>query len=244
MTGFDSARTGGLPTVVLVHGAFADSTSWAEVTRELTSRGFPVIAVANPLRDLESDAAYVTSVLATIDGPKILVGHSYAGSVITRAAADDAGTQALVYVAAFIPEVGESSGELNAKFEGSLLTPDNLIARPTADGRTDLYIRADRFGEVYAGGVSPEGVEVAAGAQRPITAEALGGALTAAPVRKLPSWQVVASKDHAVPTELQLFLAARAGATVITADSGHDVPAARPDAVVQAITEAAGVLVV
>ncbi|MEV8214909.1 alpha/beta hydrolase [Leifsonia sp. NPDC077715] len=243
MTATDPAASGGLPTVVLVHGAFADSSSWTAVNRELAAQGFPVVCVANPLRDLEGDAAYVASILGTIDGPKILVGHSYAGSVITRAAADHEGVQALVYVAAFIPVVGESSGGLNTMFDGSLLVPDNLIARPTADGKTDLYVRADRFEQVYAGGLSPEGVAAAAGSQRPITAEALGGVLTAAPTRPIPVWQIVATEDHAVPTELQRFLAERAGATVITADSGHDVPAARPAAVLAAIAEAALVVV-
>ncbi|MCF7552308.1 alpha/beta fold hydrolase [Pseudonocardia sp. WMMC193] len=226
------------PTVVLVHGAFADSTSWAAVGSALTARGLSVLAVANPLRDLEADGTYVASVLATIEGPVVLVGHSYAGSVITRAAAESDGVAALVYVAAFIPTVGESSGELNGKFPGSQLTPDNLVARPTADGHTDLYLRADRFGEVYAGGLDAEAVAVAALAQRPITNEALGGILTKAPRRALPAWQVVATADNAVPTELQRFLAERAGAHVVEADSGHDVPAARPGAVVEAVLAA------
>jgi pimeloyl-ACP methyl ester carboxylesterase len=227
------------PTIVLVHGAFADSTSWAGVVRELAADGYPVVAVANPLRDLADDAAYTASVAATIEGSVVLVGHSYGGSVITQAAADLDNVIALAYVAAFIPEVGESSGELNVKFPGSLLTPENLITRTTPDGKTDLYIRAERFGEVYAGGLSAEGIATAAAAQRPVTAEALGGVLSAAPTRSLPTLQVVATEDHAVPTQLQRFLAERAGATVVEADSGHDVPAARPQIVARAIAELA-----
>ncbi len=210
------------PTVVLVHGAFADSTSWAGVAKELAAGGYPVVAVANPLRDLEGDAAYTASVVATIDGPVILAGHSYGGSVITQAAAGLDNVAALAYVAAFIPEVGESAGELNAKFPGSLLTPDNLTIRSTADGKTDLYIRADRFGEVYAGGLSPEGIAIAAAAQRPVTAEALGGVLSAAPTRPLPRLQIVTTADHAVPTELQRFLAERSGAVVARETSRSD----------------------
>jgi pimeloyl-ACP methyl ester carboxylesterase len=200
-----------------------------------------VLAVANPLRDLESDAAYVSSVLATIDGPIVLVGHSYAGSVITRAAADHDAVTALVYVAAFIPQVGESSGGLNGMYPGSLLTPDNLVVRPAADGRTDLYIQAATFGHVYAGGLSDAEVTAGAFAQRPITAEALGGELAKAPIRAIPSWQVVATADHSVPTELQRFVAERAGATVLEADSGHNVAAARPEVVASAILAAARV---
>ncbi len=96
------------PTIVLVHGAFADSSSWAQAATTLTSQGYPVVTVANPLRDLEGDAAYARSVATTIEGPIVLVGHSYGGSVITQAAAGLDGVVALVYVAAFIPEVGES----------------------------------------------------------------------------------------------------------------------------------------
>lgn len=224
------------PTIVLVHGAFADSSSWEGVAKAL-SPDHTIIAVANPLRDLAGDAAYVASVVATVDGPVVLVGHSYAGTVITEAAATSPNVVGLGYVAAFIPEVGESSGELNAKFPGSLLTPDNLVARTTADGKTDLYIRSDRYEEVYAGGLSPEGVAAAAVAQRPITGEALGGVLSAAPDAGIPRFQVVATADHAVPTELQRWGAERAGATILEADSGHDVPAARPEIVARAISE-------
>lgn len=228
------------PTVVLVHGAFADAHSWSDVATALTADGVPVVSIANPLRTLEGDAAYVHSILQAIEGPIVLVGHSYAGSVITQAAGNDAVT-ALVYVAAFIPVAGESSGELNARFPGSLLIPDNLIARPTADGLTDLTIVADRYGEVYAGGLSAEAIAVDAIAQRPVTAEALGGTVTAAPTRPIPSWQVVATEDHAVPPQLQRFLAERAGATVLEARTGHNVAAAAPAVVIEAIRAALAV---
>ncbi|HEY0189402.1 MAG TPA: alpha/beta hydrolase [Cellulomonas sp.] len=231
------------PTVVLVHGAFADSSGWTAVAAALTAHGHPVLAVANPLRDLDGDAAYLTSVLATVDGPVVLVGHSYAGSVITRAAADHEAVSALVYVAAFIPQVGESSGGLNALYPGSLLTPDNLVLRPTPDGRTDLTVRADRFGEVYAGGLEGAALAAAAFAQRPITAEALGGELTRAPERVIPSWQVVATQDNAVPPALQRHLAERVGATVLESRSGHHVAAVHPEVVVEAVLAATAVRV-
>jgi pimeloyl-ACP methyl ester carboxylesterase len=145
------STAGAKPTVVVVHGAFADATAFGEVAAHLIDEGFPVMAVANPLRDLHTDAAYVRSVLDAVAGPVVLVGHSYAGSVITQAAAGAGNVRALVYVAAFIPRVGESSAELNGMFAGSLLTPDNLVALPTPDGHTDLYIRPERYEEVYAG---------------------------------------------------------------------------------------------
>lgn len=238
----DHPTTGGAPkpTVFFVHGAFADSSGWAAAANTLSGQGFPVVAVANPLRDLSGDADYVHSVLETIEGPVVLVGHSYAGAVITEAVDGIDNVVALVYVAAFIPERGESSGQLNGRFPGSLLTPENLITRTTADGRTDLYIRADRYADVYAGGLAADAARDAAFGQRPITAEALGGATTV-DLSTLPKWQIVATADHAVPTELQRFMAQRAGATVIEADCGHDVPAARPHRVVEAVLAAAAV---
>jgi pimeloyl-ACP methyl ester carboxylesterase len=232
--------SGAKPTVVIVHGAFADSTAFGDVASHLADQGFPLIGVAAPLRDLAGDAAYVRSVLAAVDGPVLLVGHCYAGSVITQAAAGAPNVTALVYVAGFIPEIGESSAALNGKFPGSLLTPENLIANPTPDGCTDLYIKPEKYGEVYAGGLSAAQIAIAAFAQRPITSQALGGAATQVPSADVPRWQVVATQDNSVPTELQRFMAERAGAHVIEADCGHDVAAAQPTKVLQAIIEAAG----
>ena len=228
------------PAVVIVHGAFADSTAFGEVAARLADRGYLAVGVATPLRDLAGDAAYVRSVLDAFDGPVVLVGHSYAGSVITQAAADAPNVAALVYVAGFIPEVGESSAALNGKFPGSLLTPENLIALGTPDNRTDLYIRPERYEEVYAGGLSAAQIAVASFAQRPITMEALGGAVTRVASAEVPRWQVIATRDNAVTTELQRFMAERADAHVIEADCGHAVAAAQPAKVLQAILEAAG----
>lgn len=232
--------SGPKPTVVLVHGAFTDSTSFADVASHLADRDFPLVGVATPLRDLAGDAAYVRSVLDAVDGPVVLVGHCYAGSVITQAAAGAPNVTALVYVAGFIPEVGESSAALNGKFPGSLLTPDNLLAHPAADGRTDLYIRPEKFGQVYAGGLSDAQIAIAAFAQRPVTSQALGGAVTQVPSAGVPRWQVVATGDNSVPTELQRFMAERADAHVIEANCGHDVAVAQPAKVLEAILAAAG----
>jgi len=226
------------PTIVLVHGAFADSSSWSNEITELREDGYPVVAIGNPLRGLPSDTAYVTSVLATIDGPVVLVGHSYAGMVISQAAASAPNVKALVYVAGFIPQVGESAGALNVKFPGSQLVADNFVIRPQPDG-TDIYLRQDKYGQVYAGGLSAADIRVASVTQRPITLAALTDPATAAAPADLPKWMVVATDDHAVPTPLQYFMAQRASAHVITARSGHDVPAAQPQIVDRAIIAAA-----
>lgn len=226
------------PTIVLVHGAFADSSSWSSEIAALQQRGYPVVAVANPLRGVAVDTAYLSSVLATIQGPIVLVGHSYAGFLIGPAAAAEPSVKALVYVAAYIPVPGESPADLTYKDPGSLLTGDNLVARPFAGG-TDLYVNPSTFGKVYAGGLSPAAVANAAVVQRPITAAALGEPATVAPPAGVPKWEIVALEDHAIPTVTQKFMAARAGATVVPTHSGHDVPAAQPAVVTNVILDAA-----
>jgi pimeloyl-ACP methyl ester carboxylesterase len=175
------------PTVVLVHGAFADSTSWSSEIRFLQAKGYPVVAVANPLRGVASDSAYLLSVLKTIPGPIVLVGHSYAGFLISAAAAADSQVKALVYVAAYIPDQGESPADLTYKFPGSELQGSNLVTRAEPDG-TDIYINPADFSEVYAGGLSRSDIAVAAVVQRPITAAALAEATTVNPPASVPKW--------------------------------------------------------
>lgn len=226
------------PTIVLVHGAFADSSSWAAEIVALKQSKYPVVAVSNPLRGVASDAAYLESVLATIDGPIVLVGHSYAGFLISQAANTDPDVKALVYVAAYIPQPGETPSDLTYKDPGSLLTNENLVVRPSPSG-TDLYIKQDVFGKVYAGGLPRIVADTAAVVQRPITAEALGEAATVAPPAATPKWQIVATEDRAIPTVTQQFMAERVGATVVKARSGHDVPAAQPLVVTKVIVDAA-----
>ena len=134
---------------MLVHGAFADSSSWDQEIQFLQNQGYPVIAVANPLRDVGSDSEYLLSVLKTIPGPIVLVGHSYAGFLISAAAAADSEVKALVYVAAYIPDAGETPADLTYKFPGSLLQGSNLVERAEPGG-TDIYINPADFGAVYA----------------------------------------------------------------------------------------------
>jgi pimeloyl-ACP methyl ester carboxylesterase len=226
------------PTIVLVHGAFADSSSWSQEIPVLQKAGYTVIAVANPLRDVGSDSAYLESVLQTIQGPIVLVGHSYAGFLISQAGAEDPNVKALVYVAAYIPMAGESPADLTYMNPGSELTGSNLIARPEPT-RTDIYINPATFGQVYAGGLSKSEIAVAAVEQRPITASALSDPATVNPPASTPKWEIVALQDHAIPTATEFFMAQRAHATIVTTNSGHDVPAARPHVVDQTILEAA-----
>jgi pimeloyl-ACP methyl ester carboxylesterase len=226
------------PTIVLVHGAFADSSSWSQEIPLLENAGYPVIAVANPLRDVGSDSAYLESVLQTIEGPIVLVGHSYAGFLISQAAAEDPNVEALVYVAAYIPLAGETPAQLTYMNPGSLLTGSNLVERPEPTG-TDIYINPADFGAVYAGGLAPSQVATAAVEQRPITASALSDPATVSPPASTPKWEIVALQDHAIPTKTEFWMAQRAHATVVTANCGHDVPAARPGIVDATILTAA-----
>jgi pimeloyl-ACP methyl ester carboxylesterase len=232
-----SASSAVKPTIVLVHGAFADSSSWTSEIGFLQAKGYTVVAVANPLRDVASDSAYLLSVLQTISGPIVLVGHSYAGFPISAAAAADSQVKALVYVAAYMPDAGESPADLTYKFPGSELTGSNLIERAEPGG-TDIYINPADFGEVYAGGLSPAQTAVAAVTQRPITAAALSDPATVNPPASVPKWEIVALEDHAIPTQAEIYMANRAHATIVTTQSGHDVPAARPGVVDSVILQA------
>ena len=225
------------PTIVLVHGAFADSSSWDQEIQFLQNQGYPVIAVANPLRDVGSDSAYLLSVLKTIPGPIVLVGHSYAGFLISAAAAADSEVKALVYVAAYIPDAGETPADLTYKFPGSLLQGSNLVERAEPGG-TDIYINPADFGAVYAGGLSAAQTAIAAVTQRPITASALNDPATVNPPASVPKWKIVALEDHAIPTQAEFYMAKRADARIVTTNSGHDVPAARPGVVDSVILQA------
>jgi pimeloyl-ACP methyl ester carboxylesterase len=227
------------PTIVLVHGAFADSTSWSSEIAFLQAQGYPVIAVANPLRGVASDSAYLLSVLQTISGPIVLVGHSYAGFLISDAAAADPAVKALVYVAAYIPDKGETPADLTYMYPGSELQGSNLITRPIPGGGTDIYINPADFASVYAGGLSPAQVAIASVVQRPITAAALADPATVDPPAATPKWEIVALQDHAIPTKAEYFMAARAHAHVVAVNSGHDVPAAAPRVVDNVILQAA-----
>jgi pimeloyl-ACP methyl ester carboxylesterase len=232
------------PTVVLVHGAFAESASWHGVIERLTAAGVDAVAVANPLRGLTGDAAYVRDVLASIGGPVVLVGHSYGGMVITEAAAGNDTVSQLVYVCAFAPDHGETAFELSLKFPGSTLG-GALTAYPVATGGNDLAIRRDVFHQQFCADVPAAEAALMAATQRPATEAALTSALpTDEPAwRTIPSWFVFSDQDLNIPVALHRFMAERAGAKNIReiAGASHALSVSEPDAVTEMILEAAAV---
>lgn len=230
------------PTVVLVHGAFADSSSWNDVIVSLRKDGYPVIAAANPLRGLHADADYLRTVLDSVGGPMVIAGHSYGGSVMSQAADGHPQVKGLVYVASFILEEGESTGELAAKFPGGELGPAlNPVPFTTPDGQeaSDLYIQQDRFREVFAADVPEDVTALMAVTQRPIVGDALEEKATRAAWKTIPSWNLVTLKDLAVPAESQRFMGERAGSQNVEVDGSHAVSISQPAAVARLIDEAA-----
>ncbi|MEV6617960.1 alpha/beta hydrolase [Streptomyces sp. NPDC051051] len=229
------------PTVLLVHGAFADATSWSGVITELQRDGIPVIAPPNPLRGLASDAAYVASVAAQIDGPVILVGHSYGGALITVAGVTE-NVVGLVYVAAYVLEEGESLGELQGRFPLSPLV-DNLrqwtYPVPGGEPAAEVTIAEDAFPSVFAADVPAEVTEVLAAAQRPLAAAAFEETAAAAAWKNKPSWALIAGADNAINPEVERFGAKRAGATVVELEgASHAVAVSRPKEVADLIRTA------
>ncbi|QLY33393.1 alpha/beta fold hydrolase [Nocardia huaxiensis] len=230
------------PTIVLVHGAFADSSSWNGVIENLRGQGYSVLAAANPLRGLDSDAAYIASVLDTIEGPVVLAGHSYGGSVITVAAQGKPNVDALVYIAAFLPAEGESALELTGKFPGSTLGETIREAQyPLADGSTatEFYIRQAEFPAQFAGDVPADTAALMAATQRPVAVDALQQPAAAAAWRSIRSYALLTTDDKNIPIEAQRFMAERAGAQVTEVAASHAVGVSRPDAVADLIALAA-----
>jgi pimeloyl-ACP methyl ester carboxylesterase len=236
----EPARTTGTPTIVLVHGAFADSSSWNGVIAELHRDGFPVIAPANPLRNLHDDAAYLRSVIDSIDGPVVVVGHSYGGSVLSEAADGAGNVRALVYIASFLLEAGESTAELAGKYPGGELGPAlNAVPFSTGGTRgTDLYIQQDQFRAVFAADVPEAATALMAATQRPITASALDDRAESAAWQSIPSWTLITTQDLNIPAESMRFMARRANSTTVEIDASHAVAVSRPDAVADLIRSA------
>ncbi|MBE4741344.1 MULTISPECIES: alpha/beta fold hydrolase [Streptomyces] len=231
-------RTSPKPTVVLVHGAFADASGWSGVVSRLKKAGYPVVAPANPLRGLQPDAAYLASLLGTIDGPKIVVGHSYGGAVVTEAAASVPEVKALVYVAAFMPDKGEVLGELANRFPGSELLPA-LEGLPDGAGHTDVAIKPDKFHDVFAGDLPRSQTSVLAVSQRPVSLSAFESTAQAAAWRTIPSWFMVATGDKTISPALERFQAKRAGSHTVEVNSSHVVMMSHPDKVTALIKSAA-----
>ena len=236
------AHAGATPTVVLVHGAFADSSSWNGVIAQLRRDGYPVIGVANPLRALHDDAEFLRDVLDGVDGPIVLAGHSYGGSVMSEAADGHPRVTALVYVASFLLDAGESTGELAGKYPGNEL---GSALRPVPvrgpDGQTvdDLYIEQEKFQPIFAADVPADVAELMAVTQRPIVADALADKATKAAWKTIPSWTLVTLQDLAVPAAAQRFMAERAKSHVVEIEASHAVTVSQPGAVARLIDEAA-----
>ncbi|NQX34081.1 alpha/beta fold hydrolase [Herbiconiux sp. VKM Ac-2851] len=230
------------PTVVLVHGAFADASSYAPVVRRLLDEGVTVVAPPSANRSLASDAGYIASVVSQIDGPVLLVGHSYGGAVVT-VAGNEPNVVGLVYLAAYVLAEGESLGELQNRFAPSPLG-EALVYTPypiegSSEPGIDVSVDIARFPSIFAAEVDPALTTVLAVSQRPLAAAAFGEPAVGAPAwAEKPAWGIVASADQAINPDVQRFGYERAGASVIEVDSSHLVMHAHPDAVVAVIREA------
>jgi len=243
VTGFASRLTGqsanppispsAKPTIVLVHGAFADGSSWSKVIPILQRDGYTVIAVQNPLTSLDADVETTKRALAMQTGPVVLVGHSYGGAVITQAAAGNANVKALVYVAAFAPEVGEPIGAFGQQY------PAPLGAALKQDPSGFLYIDPAKFHEVFAADLPVAETNVAAAVQKPIIGSVFGASVTEAAWKTIPSWYLVSQDDKAINPDLERFYAKRMKAKTTEVKASHVAFLSHPAVVVKVIEEAA-----
>src|ERR1700726_265274 len=212
------------PTIVLVHGAWADTSSWGGVIQRLQADGYTVYAPTNPLQGLAYDPAFLADFLHTISGPIVLVGHSYGGAVITNAATGDPQVKALVYVDAFAPAQGQTLAQLLAAYPGSCAVPANLNVVPfpgAPAGVGDAYITQSAFPPCMANGLPPGEANVLAPPQLPIAAGALADPSGVPGWQAIPSWAVVGTADHAIPPALQLAMAENAHAHITEVDAPH-----------------------
>lgn len=230
------------PTILLVHGAFADPSSWDAVAELLRDDGFEVVDPVNPLRGPVADAAAVRDALDGIEGEVVAVAHSYGGIPLTNAAADDPDVRALVYVAAYVPDEGETFGEIQESVPGEL-TPDRLVIGPytTAAGEESVgaTIAPDIFPEVFAADLPAEQATALAAEQMPLDVAALSEPSGPPAWRAIPSWYLLATEDQIVPPELARSMAEQAGATLEEVDASHAVLLSQPDVVADLIARVA-----
>ncbi|HEY6224157.1 MAG TPA: alpha/beta hydrolase [Gemmatimonadales bacterium] len=222
------------PTIVLVHGAFADGSSWQRIIPLLQKDGYTVIAVQNPLTSLASDVETTKRVIDGQTGSVVVVGHSYGGAVITGAAAGSARVKALVYIAAFAPEANEPIGAFGEKY------PNQLGAALRPDAAGFLYVDAGKFHELFAADVPVAETAVLAAAQKPIIGAAFSASVPEAAWKTIPSWYLVAQDDQAINPDLERFYAKRMNARVTEVKSSHVPFVSHPEVVVRLIEEAAG----
>jgi pimeloyl-ACP methyl ester carboxylesterase len=235
-TGSALARYAPKPTIVFVHGAFADASGFGAVTDRLQRRGYTVISPANPLRGPASDAAYVASVMQTIDGPIVLVAHSYGGAVISEAATQVGNVKALVYLNALALDEGESNLDISQRFPNDFV--DALQPRPFPQG-TDLYVDPARFHALFAPDVPARAAARMASAQRPVALAAIEEKSTAPAWKTIPSWYLIGRQDEVISPAAQRFMAARAHAHTVRIDSSHVSYISHPGAVTRLVLRAA-----
>ncbi len=238
-------RDASLPVVVLVHGAWADSSAWDAVTSDLQAKGFTVYAEANPLRGLLSDAAYLRSFLSTIQKPVVLVGHSYGGAVITNAAAGVPNVKALVYIDAFAPAQGETVLQLATQKPGSAIGGDptkvfDVVPYPGAPANdVDLYVKQAVFVQAFANDLPAKEAAALASAQRPVTLSALATPSGVPAWKTIRSWYFIGTKDNVIPPAEQTFMAQRAHSVTVDVPASHLAMVSRPGAVTRLILTAA-----
>ena len=234
------ARAGAKPTIVLVHGAFADASGFGALTSRLQHRGYTVISPANPLRGPANDAAYVASVMKTIDGPIVLVAHSYGGAVISEAANEVNNVKALVYLNALALDEGESNLGITERFPNKFV--DALLPRPfpQPDGTqgTDLYVDPARFRSLFAADVPARTAARMASAQRPVSLAAAQEKSTAPAWKTIPSWYLIGRQDKVISPAAQRFMAKRAHAHTIAINSSHASYISHPAKVTKLILRA------
>src|SRR4051812_10622129 len=231
------------PTIVLVHGGYADSSCWNDTIQELQHKGYTTLAGSNPLRGIPTDAPYIASLLDSISGPVVLVAHSMGGTVTTNAAAGKSNVKALVYIAAFVPDVGETQGDLINKFPGSEVLPVSVpVPYTKADGTTgtDLYL-SPAGQAAFAADISADAFRVLQATQRPFDAASFIFPTQAAAWRTIPSWGLVAGRDKAIPPECERFMYRRANARKIVEvrNSSHVAMISHPRIVADLIHDAA-----
>jgi len=234
------------PSIVLVHGAWADGSSWSGVISRLQEQGYTVYAPPNPLRGLASDSAYLASFLKTITGPIVLVGHSYGGAVITNAATGNSNVKALVYVDAFVPDAGESlfalasvpppPGQNGSCVGGDPTQVFNFV--PIA-GDVDLYLKPSLFPSCFANDLSTDKAAVLASEQRPVVLSAFGEKTGVPAWKTIPSWYLVGKLDLVIPPFAQIFMAQRAHATIAYVNAAHPAMISHPEAAADLIEQAA-----
>jgi pimeloyl-ACP methyl ester carboxylesterase len=236
------AATNAGPTVVLVHGAFADAGSWALVAERLVAAGVPVTAIVNPLRGVAPDAAYVASFISQIDGPVLAVGHSYGGMVITNAVPQVSNVVGLVYVAAFAPDTGETLAGITGRSKDSVLSTSVLEYQyPTGQGAqtaTELIIDPAKFREVFTADLPQLQSDVLGLSQRPVAASALADETTRVAWKDLPTWAAVGTADRAAGSDVVRSMAQRADATITEIEGSHVIMISQPDAVTEIIQTA------